>query len=71
MRKIAKFRLAPQIVPRLPVDFGRAHFDVAFRIEMQVQRAARRAAVDELERRELDDAVALLRVEARCLGIDY
>jgi hypothetical protein len=71
VRKVAELRLALQIVPCLPVDFRRAHLDVALRIEVQVQRAAGRPAVDELEGRELDDAVTQLRVEARRFGVDY
>ena len=62
--------LALQVVPRHAVHFGRAEVDLALGVEVAVHVAAGRPPVDELERRELDDAVALLRVEAGGLGVE-
>ena len=69
-RYVAKTGLALEIVPRHPVDFGRAGVDLPFRIQSEVHGAARRPTVDQLQRGDLDDAVALPRIEARGFGVD-
>ena len=52
------------------MHFGRAGVDLAFRIDPEVDRAARRTAVDELDGGELDDPVALPRIEAGGFGVE-
>src|SRR6266536_408712 len=67
---VAEFRLAAQVVPRLAMDFGRAEVDVALRVDEELDHAAGRAAVDDLEAGQLDDPMALQRIEAGRLGVE-
>ena len=67
---LAESRLVLEVVQGLAVHLRRARVDVALRIEPQVEVAARGPPVDEFERRELDDAMAELRVEARGFRVD-
>ena len=67
---LREFRLVLEVVPGHPVHFGRAGVDLALGVETEMDGAAGRAAVGDLERGELDDPVALLGVEPRGLGVD-
>src|SRR6516162_1883620 len=63
---------------RLPVEIGardavygeRAVVDLAFRVQITMEGAAARAAVDELDTADLDDAVIELGLEPRGLGVE-
>ncbi len=67
---VAELGLPLSVVPRHAVHLGRTGVDVALGIEVEVQRAARGAAVHDFDRGDLDDSVALLRIEARGLGVE-
>jgi len=67
---VAKSRLALQILPGHAVDLGRAGVDLALGVEAEMERAPGRATVDDLQRGEFDDPVALLRIEPRRFGVD-
>ena len=69
-RDVAEFRLALEVVPGLAVHLGRAGVDLALGVDVELDRAAGGAPVDDLDARELDDAVALLRVEAGGFGVE-
>ena len=64
------FGLPSEVVPRLAVHFRRADVDLALRVDEEMDRAARRAPVDDLEAGELDDPVALQRIEAGGFGVE-
>ena len=49
----------------------RSSWHVTFRAQITVKRLAGRRAVDQLNRPNLDDAVAVQRIEPGCLGIDH
>ena len=52
------------------MDFGRTRVDLALGIEIEVQMAAGRPAVGELNRGDLDDPMALLRVKPGGFGVE-
>ena len=61
---IGEFRLALEVVPGLAMHHGGARVYLALGVDVELDRAAGRAPVDDFDPRNFDDPVALLRVEA-------
>ena len=66
----AKARLVAEHFPREAVDVGRTGVDLALGIDVDVQVAAGRPAVDQFDDADLDDAMALPGIESGRLGVE-
>jgi hypothetical protein len=64
-----EFRLVFQHFPRQAVHLGRAEVDLLVRIDVEVDGAAGRPPVDQLDGGDFDDAM-VLRVEAGGFGVE-
>ena len=69
-RDLGEARLAAQLGAREAVDSRRFLVDLAVGVEERVELAPGREIVDQLQRRDLDHAVAGCRVQPRRLGIE-
>src|SRR4029078_12250548 len=70
-RNVAEFRLVAQKFLSEPVHLQRAVFARAPRGYIAMKMIAGKPAVDDLDRRDLDHAVAELGIEARGFSVEY
>jgi hypothetical protein len=53
------------------MDVGSARIDLAIRLQIAVEVVSGQAAIDELDTADLDDPMAILRIETRGLGVEH
>jgi len=66
---LPELRLVAQHFPRQAMHLGRSEVDLLFGVDVEVDAAAGRPAIDQLDPGDLDDAVPL-RVEAGSLCVE-
>ena len=68
---LGKARLAGEVGERQAVHGARALVDLALGVQVAVEMTAARAAIEQLDAADLDDAVAARGLEAGGFGIQY